>query len=865
MTTANTITNISYTGTTQKGTIAATYGIPVTAHIWGAGGGSTGLYPGAGGGYSRVQFVAKPGDVLTVAVGQGGGAGGVTAPPPVPPVTWSTRDPNIVSGQTLYPTTRQNNSALLATYGVWSNLQQAGGTVDTGWFVTFPVSGYYTITGSSTGVGFTTEPQGGGAIYISGTPYMFLPGNGGGFTAQVNRYIPAGSYSVYVSAEHPSNGRGQASGIAFVIEQTNPPRISSTPAGLPGASYIALLFNTRFPPAGQDDPVYAYGNGDSFLDQWGVWNGDQNELVFVREYSIDFSGTTNVIFQMVASYYGRVYLDGTLVVEGSGGATNTVNQAIINVAAGSRTLRIEGDGLPAGSTNRIGVILSLGDQTSYSGGRGGISDPTSKQGFGGGGGGATILSVNGVVIGVGAGGGGGAGAAPTNINNITTKYTGSTATQPFSTGITPPAPPVVIAPGTSGYYINILEAYNDVGNIINIYYLGYSVVVNGVIVYMNQVGGGGLDAIPPPPTLAQKTTYVGLSYIGGQAIPYGQVSKVQCWNFDYFSLNTTAITDAKFNGQNGQDIFNFNTSTAGGGGGGGGGARGGNGGVGRGSGGGGFSGHNGLSLGGSATIASTGRLPFTNEYYPSGNIAGFNFDTATATPTNGTRLPYRNPYTGWQPWMYQHAALFSANPIEYSVDFPVAGTYIFNCGADYAMTVSVDGVAVASLTDYAGSYDGPSPREFPVLVTAGTHTISIAWTDDGGTAGFALTIAIPGSVGIAQGGQTGIATNGGNGFVVLEYQTGGGMSVKDGDEWKPVQTVYVKDDGTWKEVQTAYINQDGTWTPVRGAAVPVFTSINAAFGALVRPYSAGSLLAPPPPAPDYSDAGSTYTYSPGFY
>ena len=76
MTTANTITNISYTGTTQTGNVTATYGIPVTAYIWGAGGGSTALYPGAGGGYSQVNFVANPGDSIAVVVGQGGGAGG---------------------------------------------------------------------------------------------------------------------------------------------------------------------------------------------------------------------------------------------------------------------------------------------------------------------------------------------------------------------------------------------------------------------------------------------------------------------------------------------------------------------------------------------------------------------------------------------------------------------------------------------------------------------------------------------------------------------------------------------------------------------------------------------------------------------
>ena len=200
--------------------------------------------------------------------------------------------------------------------------------------------------------------------------------------------------------------------------------------------------------------------------------------------------------------------------------------------------------------------------------------------------------------------------------------------------------------------------------------------------------------------------------------------------------------------------------------------------------------------------------------------------------------------------MYQHAACFSANPIEYSVNFPVSGTYTFNMGADYAMTVLVDGVAVASLTDYAGSYATPSPVQVSVPVTAGTHTVSIAWTDDGGTAGYALTIAIPGSVGIAQGGQAGVATNGGNGFVVLEYQTGGGMSVKDGDEWKAVQTVYVKDDGTWKEVQTSYINQDGTWKPTQGGTVPTFSSVDGLFGAWTRPYSAGG-LSPLPPAPNY--------------
>jgi hypothetical protein len=854
--TTTTITNISYTGTTQTATVTSTYGVPVTAHIWGAGGGSSSLYPGAGGGYSRVDFVAKPGDNLLVAVGQGGGAGGVTAPPPAPPVTFNTRASGY-TGTVLYPysTTGSNGSALISAYGVWNNPNGGGGTIDTTWAsIVFPVSGYYTIQGSSAGCGFTTEPQGGGTLYIDGAPVISLPGNFGGGTQSVNVYVTAGTHSVRVYVGQANNGRGQRSSVAFVINQTNPSRIPNAPAGLPGASYIALLFNSRFPPPNQAASVYALGNGDSFLDQWGVWGPDQNDPAFTREYTITVPATANVIFQMSCNGAAEVRLDGNLVLSRTATENpNTTSQAIINVTAGSHTLNISATG-SVGVLNRVGVTLGAGDQTSYSGGRGGISDPVSTQGFGGGGGGATVLSLNGVVIGVGAGGGGGAGIAPSNINYITTKYTGSLLTNPFpdlgygDTGV----PGGTIAAGTSGYYAYGRGYFSgDTGSFVDSFNpTSWCVVVNGTIVY-------GPAATPPPVNTAQQGQYQGTSYYkldGNLSLEY---TAVQCYNFDYTSLNTSAITDAKFNGQNGQDVFNFNTTDTGGGGGGGGGARGGNGGLGRGSGGGGISGHNGLSLGTAAVIPSTGRLPYTNEYYPGGNIAGFNFDTATATPTNGSRLPYRNPYTGWQPWMYQHAALFSANPIEYSVNFPVSGTYTFNMGADYAMTVSVDGTAVASLTGYAGSYATPSPVQVPVIVTAGTHTISIAWNDDGGTAGFALTIAIPGSVGLAQGGQAGVATNGGNGFVVLELTTGGGGSIKDGGEWKPIQTVYVKDSGIWKEVQTTFINNGGTWTPIQGGIVPTFTPINSAFGALVRPYSAGTLLAPPPPAPDYSEPGGT--------
>ena len=725
-----TITTLPYTGTVQTATVTSTYGIPVTAHIWGGGGGSSSLYPGTGGGYSRVNFVAKPGDQLLVAVGQGGGAGGVTQPPPVPPKTWTTRSPGGI-GIVLVPAYQLWSgygawTGFLNAYGVWNTSFSDGsggyGSVDTTWYeVYFPTTGYYTVTGSCYGTGWRWDNPSGrpGILYIDGTAILGLSASWGQ-DLTVKTWVTAGIHSIRVVSDAGQQFRANPPKIvAFTVELSNPTRIPNTPAGIPGASYIALLFNTRYPPPGQSDPIYAYGNGDSFLDQWGVWNGDQNDPVFVREYTITVATTGNIIFQMVANNYGRVYLDNTLVVEGAGWQTNTINQAIINVAAGTHTLRIEGDGVPSGSTNRIGVTLGNGDQTSYSGGRGGISDPTSTQGFGGGGGGATILGLNGTVIGVGAGGGGGAGAAPSNITYITTTYTGSVSTQPF---VNTPCGSA-ITPGTSGYYVYGTIHYD--GSIegqpgqFNAYQ--WCVVVNGVIVY-------GPAATPPPVNTAQTTQFVGWSCYDPLS-QYNDFPAVQCYSFLYTAVNTGAITDARFNGQNGQDEFNFNTPDTGGGGGGGGGARGGNGGSARGFGGGGFSGHNGLSLG-AAVFPPTERLPYINSFYPGGNVA----------------------------------------------------------------------VGAAGGTPAAG----------------------------------------------------------GNGAIVLEFTTGGGGAVKDGDEWKSIQTVYIKDDGTWKEVQTVFINENGVWKPTQGGTVPTFSPINTAYGALVRPSTTGNLtyVPPPPPAPDYSDGGS---------
>lgn len=557
MTSPITVTTLPYTGTTQVASVASTYGIPVTAHIWGAGGGSSNIFSGSGGGYSLVNFIAKPGDTLTVAIGQGGGAGG--------------------------------------------------------------------------------------------------------------------------NSQYPY-----------------------TPLGQPGASYVGTFFNTRFPPA-QDVPVYPYGNGDTFLGQYGVWGADPKATSFTRTYVINFPTTANVIFQMVASTYGRVYLDANLVVEGAGYLNNTINQASISITAGTHVLIIEGTGqtfLPSvNGANSIAVTLSTGDLTSYSGGRGGQADSSSPQGYGGGGGGATVLSLNGVVIGTASGGGGGAIYAPTNINYITTRYT-ATVGNPYNW-------PAGVPAGTNGYIVDLVGVdYADVRVWEGIF---WTVVINGTVVYA---------ANREPVTLAKP---LGV----GEIYPFesGNVFAKSVDSFEYISLNTSGITDRKFNGQNGQDVFGY-ANAGGGGGGGGGGARGGNGGSG-GGGGGGFSGHNGTSLG-ETVMMPTGRLPYTNEYY---------------------------------------------------------------------------------------------------------------------------------SAGVAVGGVAGTPTQGGNGYIALVYQTGGGGSVYDGGEWKLVQQTYIKDSGIWKSVQTTYVNVNGIWKPIQGAPVPTFALVNGAFGALSRTYS-GALVAPPP-APSYDYGGYT--------
>jgi hypothetical protein len=145
--------------------------------------------------------------------------------------------------------------------------------------------------------------------------------------------------------------------------------------------------------------------------------------------------------------------------------------------------------------------------------------------------------------------------------------------------------------------------------------------------------------------------------------------------------------------------------------------------------------------------------------------AFFNLRTAVGT-WGGIAAPAGA--TGWYSWMNSNAVEIPTSPWTYSVNFPQTADYIWLLGADYGMTVKIDGSTVASITDYAGSYNAPSPVETVYPVSAGTHTVEIIPSDDGGTVGYALniqqdvTISYSGAFG-GNAGPVGFSGGGGGG------------------------------------------------------------------------------------------------------
>lgn len=231
---------------------------------------------------------------------------------------------------------------------------------------------------------------GGGA----GGADRFIGGNGsgGGYTT-VNFNVTDGDVLDVAVGGLGANGASGASGAA---------------GGAAGAGYGAVLFNTRTTSA--TPTVYPYTNPAwcSFLNTYGVWESSPGYANFERTYTVNFPTTSTYTFTFSADNYGSVSLDGSVVIALSGSSSanyRNAYQATVTVPSGNHTIVVR-----AVNTGGPGcVALTIGNESCYSGGRGGRAGYSGSSGGGGGGGGATVLALNGSVLAVAAGGGGGGG------------------------------------------------------------------------------------------------------------------------------------------------------------------------------------------------------------------------------------------------------------------------------------------------------------------------------------------------------------------------------------------------------------------------------------------------------------------------
>jgi hypothetical protein len=322
-------------------------------------------------------------------------------------------------------------------------------------------------------------------------------------------------------------------------------------------------------------------------------------------------------------------------------------------------------------------------------------------------------------------GGGGAGGARAPTGSFTTSYQGALQQDPFHN---------VLVPNQSGYYIEVVLVYNDIGNLVDTDRIGYCVVVDGVVVYLNQTGPGQPDAVPPPTTVAVKTEFRGYSYYNGNPGPYASVSAVECYSFNYTTYTSGgAVGGTGGGGAYAQVNFTINEGdildVA----------------VGQGGG------------AGGVTALASGITP--------GGEAGaglltsslFNTVTNTASPPvyrefNSTYCTFLNNYGVWTD--PPSATVFDRT---YTVTFPATGNYQFTICSNGRADFYVDGEFAAF------SYDPQIPWTVGFNVAAGARAVRIISNAATGKRGaVALVIGSGVNYAGARGGD-GIAGGGGAG------------------------------------------------------------------------------------------------------
>lgn len=555
------IREIGYTGFLQRLILPEGFSADVTVHAWGGGGGGGGANVvastsggggnGGGGGYIAKTLTVGPSDVLEIAVGGGGGGG----------VLFDQGTPGGSGGESLKLPTYQyivSGSVPLVfdilTIGggggggggssrqfLWSGAGGGAGDIRYSSVIFNPGDRIAIDVGRGGAAGLVRD-----GLFTPGAPgtagtasqvrrdastVLKANGGGGGQQAQNTRPVPgaggsnSGNYTQPLRPQSGTSVYNGASGFGGVGGiGANGYLISGPDAAGPyfyGSAGVGGVGNTNTP--GQTGTVYGGGGG----------GGGQNSA------------------NNLAGFFSATGGSGVVIV-----SYNTTDGVPV-LAGGDITIR----GL------RVTHVFLAGTESAYNGGTGGAA-VTDEGAGGGGGGGATVILLNGIIVGYAGGGGGGSGGA----SAVPIAYTGSTASNPWGTGI---------VAGTSGYYVRNVGVSGGSN-----YIIGYAVVVDGVTIYQADVPTAGNPIEPPDPAQIAKTTLVGYSYFvtipqpnnNPWGLPTDQdlYELVECFNFvvyqDFQSQNAP--------GPNGQSIAategsNGESGFVGGGGGGGAGGNGG--------------------------------------------------------------------------------------------------------------------------------------------------------------------------------------------------------------------------------------------------------------------------------------------------
>lgn len=204
---------VGYTGGLQQLTWTATQST-IQAYLWGAGGGGGGDEGsddpggnGGGGAFARYDFTVNPGDVITVAVGQGGG-GGTRTPGTVVgtggrSLAYSVFDMRDQSG--VVPVSDRRWSYFMNAHAVWDPGGQGVTPIFRSYTVNFPVAGWYV---------FQYSADNSMTVQFDGTTIISY----GGFSADpapfVTQFAAAGNHTINVTATNA----GDVAGVALTVD-----------------------------------------------------------------------------------------------------------------------------------------------------------------------------------------------------------------------------------------------------------------------------------------------------------------------------------------------------------------------------------------------------------------------------------------------------------------------------------------------------------------------------------------------------------------------------------------------------------------------------------------------------------------------